>query len=118
MTVITKKKLIEIYKRAREIISNEENWTKMAMARNKKGETGTDASPEAYSFCSLGAIYKARSEVLGRRYGVTSVNDILGRGVDYDIIGFNDSTYTTHAKVLARFDKAIAKLERPWWKFW
>ena len=116
----TRKQQTEIYKRAREIISAPENWTKDAMAKDTEGNVVASCNSEAVSFCSEGALNRACYDLAINRlhfekYAYFPMGDLV-RGFSW--IDFNDRSTTTHQMVLNQFDKVIAHLDRPWWKFW
>lgn len=98
---------LTLLKNARELISNEENWTYGSYSRSIDGGTAIPSSTDAVCWCSIGAL---------RKFGAwDSVNDamfelMVAMPEDYrqSVATFNDSH--THAEVLALFDKAIANM--------
>ncbi len=100
---------LDVLKGARELLSDEKRWTKGALARDKDGhETGIAVDPDAVCWCAYGAIEHCNKE----GYGAEIAMNRVVRGLGWPSIGaFNDADSTTHADVLALFDRAIASLE-------
>lgn len=112
----------EILRKAKEVLA--EGWTKGVFARDEHGAAVWDASPEACSFCAMGAVYRARRQ-LGFDIDnedhdqedtklwdalFTAVRDRSPEG-QRDIVSFNDDVAKDVGDVLDVFDEAIAKLE-------
>jgi hypothetical protein len=89
--------------KAREIISDEKNWTQRAEARDKDGITVSYLRPWAVCFCSVGAVERAAIGHPGRNLDAL---EALSGEISSNIAEFNDNS--SHAEVLAMFDKAIA----------
>lgn len=94
---------VEILKAAQELISIPERWTKGGSARDNLGRVVYAASPAACCWCAFGAV---------SRMGCPELDWYLvaAAGLDPDatgIAGFNDDPATTHADILALFDRAI-----------
>lgn len=98
--------LVDILRRGRERIATPDKWTKGAAARTSTGRRCMETSPRAVCWCMIGAI-NAELGGLGWR-AVEPAREALGVGY---VPRFNDNPATTHADVLAAFDRAIAKLE-------
>ncbi len=107
---------IEILTEARAILSDPKHWTKGTLARaaNEREDVREDYS-NAVCFCALGAIDYAVTKVMGTTaYESSAVFsaacDAFERGLPEftSIPAFNDDPKTTHADVLAGFDKALA----------
>jgi len=89
---------------ARELLSDPVRWTKGRMARDAAGERAYSRSPEAVCWCAAGALNKVSSA-----WGVQEAQGILFASVSgKGIAAFNDDPTTTHADILAAFDRAIA----------
>ncbi len=100
----------EILKRARELLTPEGRWIKGALARSADGADVRDDFSNATCFCALGAINVAWYSMLGgekRSFldAALLLEDQLPAGMG--IPAFNDDPKTTHADVLAAFDRAI-----------
>lgn len=84
MGEVNQGKLVEqVLCRAHDIIK-EGRWTRHALARKKDGSNTYSADPDAVSFCSLGAIERARHELRstdGAVYyeAVHTLEDAIGR---------------------------------------
>lgn len=128
----------ELLIRAKELISDPDHWTKGAYVRDGVRSTLThgDVDPEKCQMCSIGALIYAVGEKfkVGSRtiFSTTGLpvrayaalqqargllDDCLPErtnpgALDLDTVAlFNDSSYTTHADVMALFDCAIANSE-------
>lgn len=85
---------LETLKAARKSIENPERWTQGAFRSN-------GARCAASALCNTGA----------DMHSYTAAYTIMCDQVGKSLIDFNDTH--THAEVLAAFDAAIAKLEKP-----
>lgn len=97
-------KTLTLLKKARHLISKEENWTKFAFAKDANGVETASKGNDAICWCSIGAMRKF--------VGLDFCTDALGElmlampeDCRQSVGAFNDSH--THAEVLALFDKAI-----------
>jgi hypothetical protein len=100
---------------ARSLIETPEKWTQGVGARSVFGDQRSALSPEAVCFCADGALYRAGEPDFGGpiyNLAVRALNrSLVGEGSPYDpynYIEFNDAGDTTHADVLAMFDRAIS----------
>lgn len=100
------KTALEILKEARAIIATPGKWTKGEFARDKEGNKVGICSPDASQFCAVGAINR-----IGRAAGDVTFARAAFLEAEPAGVWFNDHPNTTHADVLAAFDRAIAKLE-------
>lgn len=104
--------VLQILKDARKLIEKPEGWTKGTTARDFRGRAIGWDEPEACRFCATAAIAKARLSTRGpfdaARDTLNTEAIIAGHS---GIVEFNDADATTHADVLALFDRAIASLE-------
>lgn len=96
---------------ARRLIEAPEYWTKGHHARDRFG-TGVDStSSRAVCWCALGACERADPRNNGsaaKRALVLALEVVEPRDrVPASVAEFNDSETTTHADVLALFDRAI-----------
>lgn len=106
------KKVCEILKKARELITDPEHWTRDTYARDAEGEYCNMNSPRAAKFCALGAIRRVSNSMsLGYLDSDARVAmDMLARKIGGPSIAqFND--HHTHEEVLAKFDGAIKDCE-------
>ena len=97
----------EVLIKARELISDPNNWTAHAYARDAKGERVEINSPAACKFCALGAVQR----VIGRPHDPSlsrkAWNALHEQTSDYSVASVNDNE--GHAAVMEMFDKAIAE---------
>lgn len=96
----------EILQKARDLISDEKNWTQDAFARDEHGLSVMATDKRAVCFCSRGALYNVTGGAWSGAY-----DHLLGLvSEDQDCLGlahFNDTH--THAEVLDLFDRAIKR---------
>lgn len=83
---------LRVLTEARALIQLPENWCKVHFDNGN------------HAHCILGALDCAGHSWIGRTY----LLDALPAGADRSVIIFNDNPATTHADVLALFDRAIA----------
>ena len=103
---------LELYKEARQILSDPTHWTIGSFARSKTGRDVSPLDPEAVSFCLLGVLAKVNG--LNRKYNDTHdlssyIRSHLPEGAN--LVCFNDDPLTKHEDVLDLLDRTIAKLE-------
>ena len=119
---------------ARRLIEDEGRWTKGACARNAHGmvavltpSNGLGPTGDDCKWCMTGALWVAMTQVRRDIIGLDVMGHLLYRGIPGSPSGrgrvistkesiislqnFNDVDLTTHADVLAVFDRAIAALE-------
>ena len=131
----------DILRKAREIIADRAHWHKGCLARDKGYRTRGVTKKNAVSFCAYGAcmrawhLYQDTLEWWGNddnRHKNLMFNDAvksavmeLQRSIPYDdadvadallaaaspVTEYNDFHATTHADILALFDRAIERLE-------
>lgn len=100
-------KTLTLLKKARKVISKEENWTRGELARNFNGGAAVPNSTDAVCWCSMGAMRK----FVELDFITPALDElILAMPIGYrqSVVTFEDSH--THAEVLALFDKAIENL--------
>lgn len=101
--------VVEILKKAREIINSERAWTKRSYIGDR-----TDGSQ---CYCAFAALQTAAISLGATNNGGPgfeadcAVRDALDPAFRRSIVTFNDSESTGHADILALFDRAIAALE-------
>ena len=110
---------MKILKKAREIITPEDCWTKGTTARNKQGHPVEAEMDEAVIFCAEGAIQRAaylqdyplppNDHEMGAGEIEAEVICILSGEIDQpmSLNVWNDNPLTTHKDVLELFDRAI-----------
>lgn len=106
---MSKKTTLEVLRAARDVIAAPEHWTKGAVARSCQGHRVHVHGLSAFCFCTVGAIRRT----MGSNYSphpFSALSQCLPGGFK-SLPDFNDHPDTTHADVLALFDKAIAKEE-------
>lgn len=102
--------VIDLLKRARERISAPERWTKDWFAKDKDGYPVYAGSQEAACWCIRGAFISLNPCVPTKEAAYELICAHLPvRGMG--IAEFNDLETTTHADILALFDRTIADLE-------
>jgi hypothetical protein len=104
--------LVEVFKRARQLIEKPENWTREKYARDKDGFRCSYSSESATSFCVVGAALRAACEInLSLSIGVVKpLNEVSEQLYQCDAIHLNDTG--TYEQVIDLLDRAIAKEER------
>lgn len=103
----------EILRKARALIDAPEKWTRGALARDADRIPQWPADESATCFCSLGAIVKASGREAGQEHAPdTASRRAMERAIGQNIETWNDDPATTHADVLAAFDRAIALAEQ------
>ena len=110
----------EILQRARALIAKPGSWTQEAAARTAaEGAPVYTGSPEACSFCALGALEAARWRALEgvtcpeardrvHELAVTAKRRLAAALPPGGVVRFNDEPGRTQAEVVAAFDRAIA----------
>lgn len=101
-----------VLRRAKALIDTPAKWTKGALARDAAGtRLPWSARPPydgAVCFCAEGALAKAAGESLPHRPWMAMQEAV---GTD-SLFEWNDEPTTTHAEVMAAFDRAIAACEQ------
>lgn len=100
----------EILIKAKEVISNPENWIQGYFAFDKnKSPVGRGDNPDAVCFCSIGALQKVvvgdSGNVLLDIHKVREVKKVLDIAAGSNIVDYNDTH--THSAVMEVWDKAI-----------
>jgi hypothetical protein len=101
---------VEVLRKARELISTPDRWTKGYFAHDL---VGTDVEPHedgAVCFCALGALgvssyYEPVSWIDG---AIELLETTIGC---HDLGEWNDAPERTHVDILAAFDEAIRRAE-------
>jgi hypothetical protein len=96
----------EILQKARDLISDEKNWTKGEYARNERGSFIDYDSKSATCFCSVGALLKV-SPAERARDAFFFLSQECEETAGQLVVRFNDTH--THAEVLDLFDRAIKR---------
>jgi hypothetical protein len=102
----------DVLRKAREKISDPARWTKGEFARDVHGKgLNNGCDPTATCYCALGAVeavVNAPFFSMNAHSVVTALNACVNGDSIADI---NDADTTTHADILAAFDRAIAAAE-------
>jgi hypothetical protein len=99
--------VIATLRRARKLISQPERWTRAHFARDARGRGLTPNNADAVCFCAVGAIQRASGSLAYDTPEIRALGYRLGSAIPH----WNDHPRRTHAQVLARFDRTIARLE-------
>ena len=101
--------VIDLLRRTRKRIESPDHWRQGFFAANKKGEPCLAKSPDACSWCIVGAlIVECPDDILLRLTALGAMD--RKAGVIGGAVGFNDAH--THAEVLALIDRTIEALEK------
>ena len=104
--------LKEVLVQARELISDPERWTTGFVAVDHRGEPTSATHPHATAWCASGAIWHVVGDSRAENLGPwNALSEALGGSVDDHTIPVTNDGPDGHEKILAGFDKAIAKLE-------
>lgn len=109
------RKIEKVINLTKEILNK--GWTKGAWARDKRGNAVDSDSPNACSWCLLGAIILAEETVRLGAYPAARLNlaltDIVKRDdtVQWGITGYNDREDVTLPDVLSSLDQALARVK-------
>ena len=98
---------LEVLKKARDLISTPDKWTKGAVARDRHGFAVEPYAQMAVCWCSVGALERAVGANLNVYYAAFAV---LRKQHDESVVSFNDDPNTTHQDVLDLFDRTIKSL--------
>ena len=103
---------IDVLKRARALIADSRCWTKSTFARNALGEPVPSKHPTACKWCGGGAIKAISTSDCAERDGCRRHLEaaLSSQWANRTFAQFNDAPETTHADVLACYDRAIANL--------
>lgn len=88
---------------ARMLISSPDRWCKGNYAQNLHGKPCTPGHPEAWCYCSIGAVMARANNTPILHSAIRCLND----AANINIVAFNDNPDTQHGDVLMVFDKAI-----------
>ena len=105
------KEVADLLRRARAKIATPKTWTQGALSRDALGEHIHPFSDRATCFCMTGATAAVAHSLEWNAADWSLENVIPGNSVEDSLEGFNDALTTTHADVLACFDRAIAAEE-------
>lgn len=100
----------EVLRRAKALIAEPEKWTKGENARDAAGNWVWADSARAVCWCAQGAINAVAPDSL---VALCNALGFVNRtaGVMSNIVTLNDAPTTTHADIMALFDRAIAAAE-------
>ena len=112
---------LDALRAARALIATPESWTKNALARDSAGNDRALRDPEACAFCAMGAVLRVLADEYENHRTLAAVQiehavmHALSREIQLSFLAptnhsrvaaYNDGS--THAEVLALFDRAIA----------
>lgn len=101
----------EVLRKARAKIEKPESWTRYTRARDRSGVCVDPCDERAVSFCSFGAIEAVAPRQLVRTLCFIALERALSGTRERDPRDWQDEAETSHADVLALFDRAIAGAE-------
>lgn len=107
--------LADDLKAARKLIERPECWTKGQAAKDVFGLVAYGEFDRAVCWCAVGAVDRICGRYLKRfntAIAALKVQMPADPGLHQNIFRFNDDPATTHADILALFDRAIAAAER------
>jgi hypothetical protein len=95
------------------LISDEANWTRGALARNKSGVVCSWDDPEAFRYCAIGALARAVADLFGpsREAGsmaLRAANQVLKANSRSGYVLAHINDFEGHAAVVAMFKRALA----------
>ena len=101
----------ELLREARKLLEDPSHWTKGAFAKAAAGCAIASTSDNAVCWCAIGAL--RRFDRGGYSAAYSNAVFVLQCCVSGSggVAEFNDDPNTTHADVLAMFDRAIARAE-------
>lgn len=105
--------VLKILKDARELLSDEKRWTKGMWARTAAMMPTDSKSEDAVCWCAMGALCRVIDydrDASEFRMATAYLTEALPPSW-WGVSVFNDAKATTHADLLAMFDRAIAKAE-------
>ena len=100
-----------IIERARDLISDEQQWCYGTHARGRGGFPVSVKHPDARRFCAMGALLLAASEVCSTAEDADNLAKDIAKMISPtgSLVFIND--HRGHGAVLALFDQAIAALQ-------
>lgn len=104
------KPLLEVLTEARALLADPKAWTQGQFARGRWGGGVDVLAPGAQCFCAVGATMRVDARRSYRSDVSEALEAVTPPGFG-DMARYNDDPITTHADILAIFDRAIAKAE-------
>lgn len=103
---------LEVLRRARKLLTPQDNWTKFVAARDGTGMACSAHAPEARAFCALGALYSVTDAPTDKARDALAweAREVLAKHLPTgyrQVRDFNDASNTRHKDVLGLFDRAI-----------
>jgi len=100
-----------IFRAAKKFIKR--GWVQSRSASDANDCAVDPDSPSACKWCASGAIQAAAwDKDIDTDLSSSILDKLVGKKYDYSYVEYNDSAYTTQAKVLRLFDKGIADTDR------
>ena len=110
---MNKQDILNILVTARNLITDSSHWTKGLLARDSQGREIDYNSNEATCWCISGAIFKVMGYI-----GTSNPNMLIHNTLKKYLppgftvtVYFNDHEATTHADIMALFDRTIAGIQ-------
>ena len=111
--------VLQLLQKARERIKDEESWCKgsLGIDKNNKNIFTQNKLIKAHKVCAVGALYVSCNDI---KLNVDAIK-VLAKNLPKEkplkkayirITCYNDKKETTHANILALYDRAIKSLER------
>lgn len=107
--------VLQALKKARKLIEKEENWTRKVSARDARGKEVEAIANEAVCWCAYGALERVctrkKGDVVAWAWSLIALWDsipVKPRVGKLVLSAYNDRRTTTHADILALYDRAIA----------
>lgn len=91
---------------AKSLLLDPANWIVCALYADEQGES-VDMPEAATKFCTLGAVFKAAHILSSNELASIEFLSRALPGNEPHVANYNDSLTTTHADILALFDRAI-----------
>jgi hypothetical protein len=94
--------------KAKDLLSDKSRWTQGALARDRAGRECTPESPDAESFCVVGALCRVYANDVELNEAIDSVNLIISSMIGYadEIEEWNDDPARTFDDVRQVLEKA------------
>jgi hypothetical protein len=106
----TRARALTVLALARDLLSDEGRWVKGWYAVDARGRDADPCASRARRWCAAGALYRVvdGAAIAARGRATAEARGLLMRACPERYVEkFNDAPTTTHADVLALFDRAI-----------
>lgn len=95
---------LEVLKDALELLSDPEKWSQGSYGTTAAGTACFGMDPRAVSFCLFGAMQRVSGEDMQYSELARDLDNRIGVG---GVVGFNDSSTTTHEDIILFLKQAI-----------